>query len=424
MASNDYMQKELEGHALHPETLMMGYGYSPALSEGSLKPPIFLTSTFVFQSAQHGKDFFDIAAGRRPARPGEKTGLIYSRFNNPNLEMLEDRIAVWDGAEKAAVFSTGMASIATTLLTFLRPGDVLLYSRPIYGGSETLLLNQLTAFGIRAVGLADGIDPERIRASVAAAEKLGPIGVIMVETPGNPTNSLVDLAEMSKVADEIAARHGRRPPVIVDNTMLGPVHQKPLKVGADLVVYSLTKYVGGHSDLMAGGLCGPALLVGKVVTMRSALGTQLDPHTCWMLLRSLETLQLRFERSADNALRVATFLRAHSRVRTVHYLGFLNDPIKRAVFERQCEGAGATFSFEVHGGEALAFDMLDRLRVCKLAVSLGGTETLISHPASTTHSGVPKDLRVQSGVTDGLIRISVGIEHPDDIIGDLAQALA
>ncbi|MFM9884394.1 MAG: cystathionine gamma-synthase family protein [Burkholderiales bacterium] len=424
MGSIDYMQKNLSGHALHPETLMMGYGYSPALSEGSLKPPIFLTSTFVFQSAQHGKDFFDIASGRRVARPGEKTGLIYSRFNNPNLEMLEDRIAVWDGAEKAAVFSTGMASIATTLLTFLRPGDVLLYSRPIYGGSETLLLNQLTAFGIQAVALEDGIDPACIASSVAKAEKLGPIGVIMVETPGNPTNSLVDLAQIANVANEIATRHGRRPPVIVDNTMLGPVHQKPLKAGADLVVYSLTKYVGGHSDLMAGGLCGPANLVNKVVAMRGALGTQLDPHTCWMLLRSLETLQIRFERSADNALRVATFLRAHPRVVKVLYLGFLDDPAKRAVFERQCVGAGSTFSFEVHGGEAMAFDMLDRLKVCKLAVSLGGTETLLSHPASTTHSGVPKDLRAQSGVTDGLIRVSVGIEHPDDIIGDLAQALA
>lgn len=423
MGSADYMQKELEGQVLHPETLMMGYGYSPALSEGSLKPPIFLTSTFVFQSAQHGKDFFDIASGRRVARPGERTGLIYSRFNNPNLEMLEDRIAVWDGAEKAAVFSTGMASIATTLLAFLRPGDVLIYSRPIYGGSETLLLNQLTAFGVHAVGLADGIDPVCIRATVAEAEKQGPIGAFMVETPGNPTNSLVDLAEMAIVADEIASRQGKRPPVIVDNTMLGPVHQKPLKAGADLVVYSLTKYAGGHSDLMAGGLCGPAALVNKVVTMRSALGTQLDPHTCWMLMRSLETLQLRFERSASNALRVATFLRAHPRVLTVHYLGFLTDPATRAVFERQCEGAGATFSFEVHGGEAMAFDMLDRLRLCKLAVSLGGTETLVSHPASTTHSGVPRALREQSGVTDGLIRISVGIEHPDDIIGDVSQAL-
>lgn len=190
-----------------------------------------------------------------------------------------------------------------------------------------------------------------------------------------------------------------------------------------MVVYSLTKYAGGHSDLMAGGLCGPAHLVSKVVTMRSALGTQLDPHTCWMLMRSLETLQLRFERSASNALRVATFLRDHPRVLTVHYLGFLTDPATRAVFERQCEGAGATFLFEVHGAEAMAFDLLDRLRFCKLPVSLGGTETLVSHPASTTHSGVPRALREQSGVTDGLIRISVGIEHPDDIIGDLSQAL-
>ncbi len=424
MTPKTYKKRMVGDRALRPETLMMGYGYSPALSEGSLKPPIFLTSTFVFETAQQGKDLFDITSGRREVRADEATGLVYSRFNNPNFEILEDRIAVWDEAERGAVFASGMAAIATTLLTFLRPGDVVMHSRPLYGGTETLICNFLTAFGVKSVGFIDGLDAGRVMAAAEEAMALGPVGVIFVETPANPTSGVIDLALMARTAQAIEARQGRRPLVAVDNTMLGPMFQQPLRHGADLAVYSLTKYAGGHSDLIAGGVTGSRELVRKVVQTRGAIGTQLDPHSCWMLLRSLETLQIRAERACANGRRLAEFLRGHPKVAKVDYLGFLDDDDPRgAVMSRQSTAPGSTFSFDIKGGEAEAFAVLDKLAVCKLAVSLGGTETLICHPASTTHSGVPKDLREEIGLSDALIRISVGIENADDLIADLEQAL-
>ncbi|MGD9512005.1 MAG: cystathionine gamma-synthase family protein, partial [Geminicoccaceae bacterium] len=343
----------------------------------------------------------------------------------PNFEILEDRLAVWDEAERSAVFASGMAAIATVMLALLRPGDSLLHSRPLYGGTETLIRNQLTAFGVTPVGFTDGCDPAQIEAAAEEAMAAGPVGLIMLETPANPTNGLVDLDAVAATAARIGARQGRRPPVAVDNTMLGPMYQRPLRHGADLAVYSLTKYAGGHSDLVAGGVSGGAELIRRIVLLRGALGTQLDPHSCWMLLRSLETLGIRADRATANARLVADYLRTHPRIRAVHYLGFLDDrDPRRPVFDRQCTAPGSTFSFDIDGGEAEAFAFLDKLQVMKLAVSLGGTETLISHPASTTHSGVPKALREEIGLTDALIRISVGIEHPDDLIADLEQALA
>lgn len=421
----DYKRRTLGGRTLRPETLMMGYGYAPSLSEGALKPPIFHTSTFVFESAQAGKDLFDLTSGRRKPKKGEEVGLVYSRFNNPNFEILEDRLAVWDEAERAAVFASGMAAIATTALTFLRPGDVVLHSRPLYGGTETLIRNTLSGFGIGSVGFTDGIDSEAVRRAADEAATQGPVGLILVETPANPTNGLVDLRLMAEIADALARRQGRRPPVAVDNTMLGPMYQQPLRQGADLALYSLTKYAGGHSDLIAGGVSGRAELVGRTILMRGALGTQLDPNSCWMLLRSLETLQIRADRATSNARRLAEYLAGHRRVRDVNYLGFLGPGDKRkAIFERQCTAPGSTFSFDIDGAEKEAFAFLDKLVILKLAVSLGGTETLICHPASTTHSGVPKALREEIGVTDALIRISVGIENADDLIADLDQALA
>ena len=425
MKSDSYKIRTLNGRPLHPETLMMGYGYSPALSEGALKPPVFLTSTFVFESAQQGKDLFDLTAGRRMPRRGEKTGLVYSRFNNPNFEILEDRLAVWDEAERSAVFASGMAAISTVLLAFLRPGDTILHSRPLYGGTETLIRNTLAQFGVTAVGFADGIDPKGVAAAAKEAQQKGRVGLVMLETPANPTNGLVDLRLMAKTAEAIGKAQGSRPPVVVDNTLLGPMYQNPLKQGADLALYSLTKYAGGHSDLVAGGVSGSDELLRKIMLLRGALGTQLDPNSCWMLLRSLETLGVRTERANRNARRVAEYLRGHKKIKQVHYLGFLADKDPRkAVFDRQCTEPGSTFSFEVKGGEAEAFALLDRLKIMKLAVSLGGTETLISHPASTTHSGVAKELREEIGLSDALIRISVGIENPDDLVADLEQALA
>jgi methionine-gamma-lyase len=425
-----YHKRKIGKHVLKPETQMMGYGYDPSLSEGSLKPPIFLTSTFVFKTAQDGKDFFDYTSGRREPRAGQTSGLVYSRFNNPNLEVLEDRLALWEEGETAAVFSSGMSAISTVLWTHVRPGDVILMSQPLYGGTETLIEKTLPAFGVSAVGFTLGHDPAAVteaadRASKKADEKGGRVCLVMVETPANPTNSLVDLALMREISVLIGKRQsGGRPPVAVDNTFLGPVFQRPLTAGADLVLYSLTKYVGGHSDLVAGGVVGSRQAVDPVKKLRGALGTQLDPNTAWMIMRSMETLSLRMHKSAENAGLVANFLRGHAKIAAVNYLGFLSaDDPRRAVFLRQCQSAGSTFGFTVKGGEAEAFRLLDALQVIKLAVSLGGTETLISHPASTTHSGVAKETRDRLGITDGLIRISVGIEDADDLIADLSAAL-
>lgn len=430
MGQDNYHKRKIGSLTLHPETQMMGYGYEPQLSEGALKPPIFLTSTFVFKSAQDGKDFFDYSAGRREPPPGRSAGLVYSRFNNPNSEVLEDRLALWEGAETAAVFSSGMSAISTSLWAYLRPGDVILISQPLYGGTETLIDKTMPNFGIGSIGVSRACDRAEVEAAArralqAARAAGGRVGMLMTETPANPTSSLVDLALWREVSEWLAREQGgARPPVAVDNTFLGPVFQRPLDHGADLVIYSLTKYVGGHSDLVAGGIAGSRQIVHPVRMLRGALGTQLDPHSAWMIMRSMETLALRMRQAASNARRVAQHLRDHPKVASVNYLGFLSpeDP-DYAVFEKQCLSAGSTFSFSVKGGEAESFRMLDALQVIKLAVSLGGTETLISHPASTTHSGVPAATRARLGVTDSLVRISVGIEHADDLIADLDQAL-
>lgn len=411
-------------HALHPETMMLGFGYDPGLSEGAVKPPIFLTSTFVFRSAEEGRDYFDVVAGRKPA-PAGGAGLVYSRFNHPNSEIIEDRLAIYEGAERALVFGSGMAAIATTILAHSKPGDAILHSQPLYGGTETLLTRTLAHWGIHAEGFTDGLHAGSIEAAADRAAGHGRVSVIFVETPSNPMNSLVDFQLVCAARDRIAAAQGHRPLIVCDNTMLGPIFQAPLRHGVDVVVYSLTKYVGGHSDLVAGAALGAREAMRPVQALRSAIGTQLDPHTCWMIGRSLETLSLRMQAAERNAALVAGFLAQHARVEQVFFLGPDGpNPAANAVYARQCSGAGSTFSVTIRGGQAEAFRVLNALQIFKLAVSLGGTESLVSHPASTTHSGVPPEVRLASGVTDGLIRISIGIEHADDLIADLAQALA
>jgi methionine-gamma-lyase len=426
MADDGYHKDRLGNRKLHPETLMLGYGYDPKLSEGAVKPPVFLTSTFVFTSAEHGKEFFDYVAGRREPPRGEAAGLVYSRFNHPNAEIVEDRLAIFEEAEEALLFSSGMSAIATTILAFAKPGDAILHSQPLYGGTETLVAKTLANLGMHAVGFGDGVDEASVREAAEAAAAKGRVSVVMTESPSNPLNTLVDLALVRRVADELAARQGgERPVVVCDNTLLGPLYQHPLRLGADISVYSLTKYVGGHSDLIAGAALGSAEHIKRVRLLRSAIGTQLDPHSCWMLGRSLETLSLRMSAGNRNAEIVARFLSEHQNVEKVHHLGFLPEgsPMHR-VYRAQCYAPGSTFSFDVKGGEAEAFAVLNALQVFKLAVSLGGTESLTCHPASTTHSGVPKETRDRLGVSDATIRVSIGIEHPDDLVADLAQALA
>jgi len=412
-------------HKLKPETLMLSYGFDPALSEGAVKPPVFLTSTFVFGSAEEGRDFFDYTAGRKQPPPGSAAGLVYSRFNHPNSEIVEDRLAVFEGAESCVLFSSGMAAITTTILAVARPGDVVLHSQPLYGGTETLLHGTLANFGIAAVGFVDGVNEIAVRAAAGQAQAKGRVSLIVIETPANPTNTLVDIQLMRRIAKEIGtAQGGHRPLLVCDNTLLGPLFQHPLTHGADVSVYSLTKYVGGHSDLIAGATLGTKQAIAPIKALRGSVGTQLDPHSCWMLGRSLETLSLRMERANANARLVAEFLRDHAKVDKVHYLAFLAPgSAAQLVFARQCTGAGSTFSFDIKGGQKQAFAFLNALQVFKLAVSLGGTESLASHPAAMTHSGVPAEVRARIGVLDTTIRLSVGIEHPDDLIADLAQAL-
>jgi methionine-gamma-lyase len=425
MAAPRPSKTHIGNHALRPETLMLGYGYDPALSEGAVKPPVFLTSTFVFRTAEEGRDFFDYVSGRKEPPQGGSAGLVYSRFNHPNSEIVEDRLAVYERAEACVLFSSGMSAITTTILAFARPGDVILHSQPLYGGTETLLSGTLARFGIDAVGFVDGVSEPAIREAAQQARGKGRVSIILIETPANPTNSLVDIKLLRQVADEIGKAQGFRPILVCDNTLLGPVFQRPLAHGADVSVYSLTKYVGGHSDLIAGAALGAREIVAPIKALRGSVGTQLDPHSCWMLGRSLETLAIRMERADSNARLVAEFLRDHAKVDRVHYLAFLEKGSKaQAVFARQCSGAGSTFSFDIKGGERQAFAFLNALEVFKLAVSLGGTESLASHPAAMTHSGVPRDVRARIGVLDTTIRLSVGIEHPDDLVADLAHALA
>ncbi|MBN8829697.1 MAG: cystathionine gamma-synthase family protein [Sphingomonadales bacterium] len=412
-------------HALHPETQMLNYGYDPSLSEGAVKPPVFLTSTFVFRSAEEGRDFFDYVAGRKEPPAGQETGLVYSRFNHPNSEIVEDRLAVYERTEACALFASGMAAITTSMMAYLRPGNVVLHSQPLYGGTETLIGNLLSQLDIRSVGFTNGVDRASIDVAARAAETLGRVAVIFIETPANPTNGLVDIALVRAIAEEIAARQGGpRPIILCDNTLLGPVFQRPIEHGADISLYSLTKYVGGHSDLIAGAALGAREMIRPVRALRSAIGTQLDPNSAWMLGRSLETLSLRMERANTNAAAVAAWLLDHPKVAGMHYLPFSEaaSPTGRA-FRAQCEGAGSTFSFDIVGGQAAAFRFLNALRIFKLAVSLGGTESLASHPATTTHSGVAADVRGRIGVLESTIRLSIGIEHPDDLIADLEQAL-
>jgi len=425
MAAPRPSKTHIGNHALKPETLMLGYGYDPALSEGAVKPPVFLTSTFVFGSAEEGRDFFDYVSGRKQPPKGSAAGLVYSRFNHPNSEIVEDRLAIYEGAESCGLFASGMAAISTTILALAQPGDVILHSQPLYGGTETLLSRTMARFGIGATAFADGVSESAVRAAAQEAQRKGRVSVILIETPANPTNTLVDVRLLRQIADEIGTAQGFRPMLVCDNTLLGPVFQRPLAHGADISVYSLTKYVGGHSDLIAGATLGSKATIEPIKALRGSVGTQLDPHSCWMLGRSLETLAIRMERADTNARLVAEFLRDHPKVAKVHYLGFLPEGSPaHAVYARQCTGAGSTFSFDIKGGEKQAFAFLNALQIFKLAVSLGGTESLASHPAAMTHSGVPADVRARIGVLDTTIRLSVGIEHSDDLVADLVQALA
>lgn len=407
-----------------PESLMMSYGYNPALSEGAIKCPIFQTSTFVFKNAWEGKRFFEVAYGLREKEQGEELGLIYSRLNNPDLEILENRLCLWDGAEDCAVFESGMSAISTAMMEFMSPGDLLLYSKPLYGGTDHFINHFLRKMDIESVGFRADENKETIIQRIEASGRAKTLRMIHIETPANPTNAVIDIELLVAVKAHFSTPEN---PVIlsVDNTYMGPLWQHPLKHGADLVLYSATKYIGGHSDVIAGACLGSKELMARVKGLRTFLGNMAGPWTGWLLMRSLETLKVRMDQQAINAKEVAEFLNQHPLVERVYYLGNTAKSgtlLEREVIERQYTSYGAMISFDIVGGEAEAFRFLDRLKLIKLAVSLGGTESLAEHPYTMTHADVDQEDKIAMNISEKLIRLSIGVEHPTDLIHDLSQA--
>jgi len=406
--------------SVKPQTAIFSKGYDPQRSEGAAVPPVFRTSTFIFKTAAEGKRAFEIAYGLDSAKAGESPALIYTRVNNPNSEILEDKVVVWDGAEAAALFSSGMGAISSACLAFLKPGDTLVFSDPVYGGTEYFFRHILPSFNIRTIPFPAGGSKEDMELIVANEPS---VKVIYLESPANPTMVLTDIVGAREVADR-NSREDHRILVFVDNTFMGPIFSKPLALGADVILYSATKFLGGHSDLVAGVAMGSAALVGQIKVMRTILGSNSDPDTAWLIQRSLGTLQLRMEQQQASAVKIVDYLRKHPKVECVAYPGSPDMGARQmALWAEQCSGTGSVISFCVKGGEREAFKVLDAVEHMKLAVSLGGIESLIEHPSSMTHSDMTPEEKEHAGITENMVRMSVGLEDAQDLIDDLDQAL-
>ena len=407
---------------INPESQMMSYGFDAHAHQGAVKCPIYQTSTFAFNNCEEGKAFFELAYGLREKGADEKMGMIYSRLNHPNMRILEKRLALWDNADASVFFSSGMAAISATILTFIKPGGMLLHSSPVYGGTDHFINHVLTQFNIKAVSFKQGEPAEAIIERVEIDFPGVKPSMIYVETPGNPTNSLIDIEMISHIASHFSTPD-KKCIFAVDNTFLGPVFQQPIKFGADLVIYSATKYIGGHSDVVAGACSGSNELIAKIKAMRTFFGNQLDPNSCWLLQRSLETVKIRMEAQARGASIVADYLKTHPLVNKIHYLGYITpDDNRYNTYVKQCNAAEAMISFEIDGGEKEAFKFLNNLKLFKLAVSLGSTESLAEHPATMTHVDVSPEDRIELGITPSLIRLSIGLENPYDLIHCIEDA--
>ena len=405
------------------ESEMMGYAYDPHLSEGSAKVPLFQTSTFVFKNAEEGKAHFHIAYGLRKKGENESMSLAYSRINNPNLEIAEDRLKLWDKADGCALFQSGMAAITTTILELTRPNTLILHSSPLYGGTDHFIEHVLPKYNIKSMYF-DSFNS--IDSIINEKEKKFPgldVSLVYIESPANPTNSLVDIKKSKDLANYYS-KNNNKAYLAIDNTFMGPVFSQPMDLGVDVVLYSATKYIGGHSDLVAGAACGTDEVIGRLKSMRVFMGNMASPFTCWLILRSLETLKIRMEKSAENANKIAEILNNHSKVSQVHFLGLIkkNTP-EYKIYKKQYSSNGGMISFDIKGGEKEAFRFLDNLKLVKLAVSLGGTESLACHPFSMTHADVSMDTKNMIGMKESLIRLSIGIEDSDDLINDIKNSL-
>ncbi len=405
------------GYVVRPPTAVLTRGFDPRLSVGSARPAVFRSSTYVFSSPEAAERAFGVALGRSRLAADESVDLIYARLSHPNAEILEDQVAPLEpNALGAAVFNSGMAAISTLFLTYCQPDTSFVYTTPLYGGTQHLVHQFLEPLHMHGIPVPAG-DSAALKAAVAAAKDLR---LIFIETPANPTLRMTDIAEATRAA----AAHPAHPLVAVDNTFLGPAFQHPLALGADLVVYSATKYLSGFSDLLAGMVLGrdPELIV-QLRGLRGLLGNILQPDECWMLDGRLPTVELRMSRQSKNAQRIAESLASHPAVSCLYYPTLFKDAEQIRIRNAQCRFPGAIFSFEVKGGKSAAFDFLRRVKIARNAVSLGGVETLTCHPATTTHSELTPEEKEKAGVSDGLVRVSVGIEDWRDLLADFRQAL-
>jgi methionine-gamma-lyase len=384
-------------------TTIIHAGQSPDPQTGALSTPIYQTSTFVFDTAEQGAARFAL----------EEEGFIYTRLGNPTQQALELKMAALEKAEAAIAVASGMTAIAASLWTLCSSGDHIIAADTLYGCTHALLSHSMPKFGIE-VTFVNAADPENIRKAMQPNTK-----VVYIETPANPTLTIIDIAETAKLV------HAYNAQLVVDNTFMSPYCQRPLELGADIVVHSATKYINGHGDVVAGVVLGKRDFINQVrfVGVKDITGGCISPFNAWLTLRGLKTLGVRMERHCKNAMQVAQYLDNHQKVKKVYYPGLKNHPQHQLALT-QMSGFGAIISFEVIGGVDAGRLIMNNVTLCALAVSLGDTETLIQHPASMTHSPIPREERLKAGISDGLIRLSVGLEDPEDIIIDLAQALA
>lgn len=404
-------------YIVRPRTAMLTRGYDPSLSVGSARPAVFRSSTYVFRSPEAAERAFAVALGRVQPAPGESVDLIYSRLSHPNAEILEDHLlALEPRSAAAAVFNSGMAAISTLFLTTCAPGQSFVMTTPAYGGTHHLVNQLLVPLGLVPIEVPAG-DTAGLTRAIAQAEDLR---LVFVETPANPT------LRMSDIAAAVEAAHARRDPalVAVDNTFLGPAFQHPLALGADLAVYSATKYLAGFSDMLGGVVLGhDADLLDALRGMRAILGNILQPDECWLLDSRLPTVDLRMSRQGKNATKIVDALKGHASIERIHFPALFAEPEQIRIRDAQCRYPGAMFSLELKGGKLAAHEFLRRLRIARNAVSLGGVESLACHPATTTHSELSSEQRASGGVSDGLVRISVGIEDWRDLLRDFQDAL-
>jgi cystathionine beta-lyase/cystathionine gamma-synthase len=404
-------------YVVRPPTAVLIRGFDPRLSVGSARPAVFRSSTYVFSTPESAERAFAIALGKAHPAEDESVDLIYARLSHPNAEILEDQIVPLEpGSQSAAVFNSGMAAISTLFLSFAPPGSTVIYTVPLYGGSMHFIHQILEPWGVHTIPVPAGDGPG-LQAAIAAASNLR---IVYLETPANPTLVMVDIA--ATVSE--AKKHPANPLVVVDNTFMGPSFQHPLSRGADLVVYSATKFLSGFSDMLGGVVLGSDPdLIAHLHGTRAILGNILQPDECWMLNGRLPTVALRMNRQSKNAQRIAENLAAHPKVVKMNYPTLIQDPEQIRIRDAQCSFPGSILSFEVQGGKRGAFEFLRRVKIAKNAVSLGGVETLTCHPATTTHSELSEDDLRRAGISEALVRISVGVEDWRDLLYDFRQAL-